>query len=424
MESKFDWLTLTIRPSDQTIDYDMFLGRLGNGLLLNELMAKMTPRGGGLFYDWTMTYENITLYGCTPERIYTQGFCLQMSSQGLDYFNRYLAKYRLDLRTWLYEWRALCFQGYITCCTRVDYAMDDIHYNNEKPFITLKKVSDCYRKGEMSKKSRVVDFIDGAVTLNERLKNVDSVPVVGRTLNIGSRKSNVFCRFYDKLAEQLQKKEPLPENCTSWTRCEFEFKGSAAMSVLNSFLDRDDVDFGKYMRGVVNNYCSFIVRNNKNISRCPVKRWWAKFLGGCTEKFKLPHKAPARSAYARAKRFIAQCAATLYTCSVELGAIGVYKIVKNSINEKRLKNPKYNCYKKELAENIKDNNVDYEFLNGFKRYSYCSSDDEQKLKNEIERQHLVYRQAFNTVRLYLDDFDFTTKEFFTPGVTFLGGDDC
>ena len=372
MESKFDWITLSIKPENPDITFEECFRMLGEHLFLTDLFSLMVPVPRVAHYDWCIGYENITLCCPTDERFAEQGICLRFSSQGLDFFARYLDTYFLTLKQWLGAFRALLFKGYRAVPTRIDYAMDDIHYNGDKPILTMKKIMDCHRNGEMCKVARVVDFIDGIVSTKERHKIVNGDPVVGRTMNVGSRSSETFCRFYDKFAEKLQKKETLPENCTSWVRCEFEFKGNSAVSVLNAFLDYDNVDFGKYMRGVTNRYCSFIVRNNSNISRCSVKRWWSKFLGGCTEKFRLPHKKPARSAYARAQRGLVQYLAIIYTMVKELGVKGFYKFLKQEVDKKLDCNPEYVLYKKELGENIRDNDTSYEKITAFKHYQYNS----------------------------------------------------
>lgn len=419
MESKFDWLTLTLKPESPKVTFEDCFKLLGDKMLLTDLFAKMVPVPRVAHYDWCVGYENITLCCPSNDRFYKQGICLRISSQGLDYLTRYLATYFVSLKQWLGAFRHLCFEGYASYCTRLDYAMDDIHYDGEKPFITMKKVMDCSVKGELCKKARVVDLYDGdGVAVRKRFKIVNKEPVVGRTLYLGSRKSEVSCRFYDKLAEQLQKKQPIPENCTSWTRCEFELKDGAAMSALNAFLDYDDVDFGKHMRGVVNNYCSFIVRNNENISRCPIKRWWAKFLGGCTEKFKLPHKKPSRSAYARAKRGLIQYMAILYTMAKEIGVKGVYGFFKEEIDKKLLCDPNAEIYKKELAENIREDNNDFEEMTAFKRYFYNSLVSEDVFKKNCYEQYCEFRQLHYGAN-HMNKFDKQRHQNFMNGYEVL-----
>lgn len=397
MESKFDWLTLTIKPEREDISFWDTYHILEDKLLLKDLFKKMVHVGRIAHYEECVGYENITLCMPSSARFRDQGFCLRMSSQGLDFLERYLNTYNITSKQWLGMFRALCFQGFCTNDTRLDYAMDDIHYNGEKPYITMDKIILSAKNGDMCKRGHIVDIYDGSgeVLTKTRLKKVNKELVAGRTLTVGSRHSEMCCRFYDKLAEQRQKNQPIPENCTSWTRCELELKGSAAMGVLNAYLDRDSVDFGKYMRGVVNGYVSFIVRNNSNISRCPVKRWWAKFLGGCTEKFKLPHKFPARSAWARARRGLIQYLSIMYTLWQELGAVGVYKFFKQEFEKKIAFNPLAKLYKTDLADNIRDGKLDYEQMTAFKRYQYAAEGD---INENIQVQWSDATRAFYRAR--------------------------
>lgn len=384
MESKIDWLTLTIKPENSDLTYFDCLNALKDTLLLGDLFNKMVQVSRFAFYEVCYGYENISLCLSSADRYREQGFCLRISSQGLDFLTRYLDTYNITLKQWLGMFRALCFKGFVTKCTRFDYAMDDIHFNGEKPIISMDKVVKCAEKGEIRKKGRKVRLHDGdGLTLEKSFTVVKKEPVIGCTLNVGSRKSKVFCRFYNKLAEQLETKHSVPKNCTSWTRCEFEFKESDSMSVFNAFLDYDNSEFAEYMRGVANNYVSFIVRNNNNISRCSVKKWWTEFLCGCTQKFRLPHKLPARSAYAKARRGLIQYLSIMYTLWREIGAVGIYKFFKREFENKRLSNT--NLFKPELAQNIRDGFLDYEKMNGFKHYLYTSNDNALKVKIE---QHL------------------------------------
>ncbi len=401
MESKFDWITLTIKPENPSVTFDDCIQLLSEKLLLADLFEKMVSVPRFAFFDWCIGYENITLCCPTMERFANQGVCLRISSQGLDFFKRYLMTYGIDFKQWLGEWRALSFQGYISKETRIDFAMDDIHFNDEKPILTMKKVIDCCLKGEMCKKARIVDIYDDGISVRSRRKVVNKELVVGRTVYVGSRQSDVCCRFYDKLAEQLQKKQYVPENCTSWTRCEFEFKGAKAMSVLNAFLDYDKVEFSRYMYGVINEHVSFIVHNNKNISRCPLKRWWIKFIKGCTEKFKLPHRKPARSALARADRGLTQYLSKIYTMYCEMGVVGVYKYFKKKIEYlKASKSDIDSIYDVELGNNIRDDIWDYEQMNGVKYYQYNSdlADEPEDFLEALKRDHGNYMLSWYNAR--------------------------
>ena len=402
MESKFDYLTLTLKPENPDIRLDMALSTLRHTMLLRDLISKMTVKGRFAFYDFHLSYENIHLLLPTAEHFQEQGLCLRISSQGLDYLNAYLKSYGIELKEWLQMWRALCFKGYITKDTRMDYAMDDIRFNGDEPLLTMRKVLNCKAKREICKKARTIDIVNGDdLGLRERTKYINGEEVKGMTMYVGVRQSESFVRFYDKLAEHKQQRKEIPEGCTSWTRCEIELKGSAAMSALNAFLDYPPDKFAEYMRGVLNDRCRFISRTESNISRCPLKRWWREFLQGCTERFKLPHHKPARSALARAERGLSQYVPTIFTMIKEYGIEGFLAWYEAKVDN--FKKQGKDLFKSELAENIREDIRDYEKMNAYKYYAY-SADDDSELEDRIRRQHFDYFQKFYKV-VRCNEFD-------------------
>lgn len=395
MESKFDYLTLTLKPESSAIRLDMALSTLKHTMLLGDLMSKMTLEGRFAFYDFHLSYENIHLLYTTPDKFQEQGLCLRISSLGLDYLNAYLKSYGIELKEWLGMWRALCFKGYITKDTRMDYAMDDIRFEGDKPLLTMRKVLQCKARHEICKKARTIDIVNGdELCTRERTKFINGEDVKGMTMYVGVRSSEYVVRFYDKLAEHKQQRKEIPEGCTSWTRCELELKGAPAMSALNAFLDCSPEEYAEYMRGVLNDHCRFISRTSSNVSRCPVKRWWREFLQGCTERFKLPHKKPARSAFARAERGLTQYVPTVFTMFQELGLEGVFRWFEARFEE--MKANGRDLFKSELAENIREDIRDYEEMNAFKYYAY-TSDEDCGLEDLIHRQHFDYFQKFYKV---------------------------
>ncbi len=391
MESKFDYITLTLKSKTKSLSEALKM--LREDLLLGDLMRKMVPKGRAGFFDYRLTYENIEFLFTTPERFEEQGICIKLSSQGLDYFNKYLETYGLTLRHWLGEWRALSFGDYISKYTRVDYAMDDITKEGETPCITLTKVFRAAQNGEICKKARTLDLLSGAeMSARMRIKYCHGEPIKGRTLYVGVRQSGKLVRFYDKLAEQLHKKQPVPYDVVNWTRCEVEFHEAEAMKVMNAFIDKSDEDFAEYMCGVVNNQCRFINRDNDNISRCTVKRWWKAFLNGCTKCFKLPHKKPVRSALARAERGLKQYVRTIYTLYQEVGLDGLYLFFHDEVEKLKAENKE--ILKPEILENLREDVRDYEQMTAITNYLYNCFGNEDDLRERVERQHRAFRQRY------------------------------
>lgn len=392
MESKFDYMTLTLKS--KTKSFEDALNVLSDDLLLGDLINKMVCKGRAGFYDYHLTYENIEFLLTVPERFDEQGFCLKFSSHGLDYFNKYLKSYNLTLKKWLFRWRALAFEDYTTKCTRLDYAMDDIVKGPDGcPAITMSNIVRAVNNGEICKRARTMDILCGAeISVRERIKYCAGEPIRGRTVYLGVRQSDTLIRFYDKLAEQIQRKLDVPADVSYWTRCEVEFHAENAMSVLNAFLDYPYDEFSKYMCGVVRGLCRFISKkkNDSNISRCPTKRWWTEFLNGCTSNFKLPHKAPARSSLARAERGLRQYVRTVYTLFQELGLEGIYRFFENEVDQLKAKNK--DLIKPDILENLREDIRDYEEMTSQNHYYYNSAipslDDFDEV---VRRQNAAYR---------------------------------
>ena len=155
------------------------------------------------------------------------------------------------------------------------------------------------------------------------------------------------------------------------------------------------------MRGVLNDHCRFISRTSSNISRCPLKRWWRDFLQGCTDRFKLPHQKPARSALARADRGLSQYVPTLFTLFHEYGIEGFLAWYDAKVDN--FKKQGKVLFKSELAENIREDIRDYEEMTAFKHYEYTSAED-CELEDHIQQQHLDYFKKFYKV-VRCNEFD-------------------
>lgn len=410
MESKFDYLTLTIKPEEGS-GHNLWdcLNVLRKFLLLDDLFDKMTDHGRCRFYRTLLTYEDVQIKIPDYYDFEHQGVCLEFSSQGLDYFTEYLRSYSLTLKEWCQAFRSYCFKGYTLNVACLDYAMDDICRKGETPVLTVRKVDNALLKGDYRSRSRINDSDDCPVEFRKRNKKMKGKVIRGRTTNVGSRQSECMCRFYDKLAESIQKRRIVLSDVTDWTRCEFEFHDSAAIGVFNSFLDMPEDCFKKHMLGVCNGRLCFISQTDSNISRCPQKRWWAKFLNGCTARFKLPHKKPVRSAYARALNgFGKQWLPTLFTLVQCFGYNRIIIALKKEFS-RQLKMGK-NLYRREIIDNIIDDYNYSEKMNGFKHFLYSSGIPDFYLAKAIREQAQNYCVDFSRI-VYSHSRDLEHKTF-------------
>lgn len=276
VERLFDYLTLSCLTT-KNISVEDCLDRVLNVLQLSSLWHKFDLVGRSRFYSMVYRYNDISIKICDPERLASQGICVEFSGNGLAFYQSHLTDKGLDLRRIFKTWRSFSVGGYFTRATRIDYTMDEIRFNDDTPWLNMKRINSCVKKHEFRsrlalcnpKKKLVVEFND----FSRKEKDL------GSTVYFGNRRSAVYCRFYDKLLEQQHRKAEVDENITSWVRCELEFKQARAMAVFNAYCDMTDKEFAEYMSGVVNNYISFINLDDGNISRCSLKTWWAEFLG-------------------------------------------------------------------------------------------------------------------------------------------------
>lgn len=275
---QLDWLTLSCMTSKE-ISAGELLGRVLETLRLQDIWNQFIRVGRDKFYESVFRFNDISVLVCrdTPEKLIKQGICIKFTGNGLAYYQEHLRTvWRCDLRRICREWHSLSVGGYFTRCSRFDYAIDDICRNDEHPIITMRKVRNAAKNHEF--RSRLLANRPRHKMEVDFDNSVKGDLFLGDTVYFGNRRSNVFCRFYDKLLEQRYSHLDVDEDITSWVRCEFEFKGARAMAAFNAFCDMDDDDFKGFMSKVFNNYICFINNDDVNRSRCTVKRWWAEFL--------------------------------------------------------------------------------------------------------------------------------------------------
>lgn len=101
--------------------------------------------------------------------------------------------------------------------------------------------------------------------------------VIGHTIYLGSRKSEVFLRIYDKYLEQKAKD---PENTPEmpWVRWEFELKNHRADLAADMLIR--GANMGEVVLGVLSNYVRIIDLDDSNRTRCSSTLKWQLFIGG------------------------------------------------------------------------------------------------------------------------------------------------
>lgn len=102
--------------------------------------------------------------------------------------------------------------------------------------------------------------------------------IVGDTINLGSRTSNVFLRIYNKELESEK------EEFINVIRIELELKKESAENCLKELLEKE---VGEVVKGILNNYIRILKPSTqKNKSRWETALYWDKFIQQ-VEKIKL-----------------------------------------------------------------------------------------------------------------------------------------
>lgn len=146
--------------------------------------------------------------------------------------------------------------------TRFDLAIDD----KGCTYYTCEEVCNIFRNGlYTSRFKKYRDDFEGG-------KGFCS----GRTLYLGSRKSELFIRIYDKQLEQNSKKKDSVS--FPWVRWEIELHRARANTV--ALLLAAGGALPDIALGILSNYLRFLVKDNARDSRCSTDPRWEAFLDG------------------------------------------------------------------------------------------------------------------------------------------------
>lgn len=318
---KVDWLTLSLIPNTIIEDTFSYYKSLLHFLCLDDFALDFDELSGGKYYKNIYRYNNISIKVPDPFLSDRTGFGIEFTGQGIDFYIDYMrSKFPdYDVRNLLASFLSLAEDSNFRCrVPRIDIASDDISYKKQKHYnLDLDLIKEALSNLEFSSpfaiknhtQSFEVTFIDSQRT------NLKSFR--GQTIYLGNRKSNVFCRFYDKLAEMEVHKKEFDENIKHWARMEFVFRNDRAMSIVENLVSLSDEEFSKFYAEVVNHYITFVdvtENNRSNICRCKPKKWWSDFLG-VVSKSKLVNNKPTENHFVRFKRYV------LKKCSAGLTAL-------------------------------------------------------------------------------------------------------
>ena len=274
-EITIDWLSFTIpllNPDDLSLGN---IERIKYELLLNSEIQPMIKNGR---YSYTSAIEYSDYYTIlyndirgrdfekgdpSLERFLKMGIHFEFSGNGCKRLVERLKESSMDIREYL-----LFLSQYGVKFSRIDIAYDD--FNRLLDFgVMEQKMKD----GLVITKMRSSKQVEGYTKI-ESLGNEGKRK--GVTLYFGNRGSSAFIRFYDKLAEQLDKKKPVDVDIETWQRYELVLKKEKATDFVEKY--KDCPDLGKLYKKIMGGLIRFIDDTDTNKSRCETSQFWKEFL--------------------------------------------------------------------------------------------------------------------------------------------------
>ena len=257
-----DWLTFVAHGD--SVDYIKWLLGLDSKEIPWETTEKF--RNG---YPLQCYWNGITIsYGADDERYYKDpskvrhdmGICVNLSGTGCRAFESYGHGDWFRLLSYLFrDTDAIAeqqhkFKHYNI--TRLDLAYDD-----HTGLLDMARMEQDTRDRYYVSRSKYAEIVWSD-------NQVDDIQ--GMTIQVGSDKSDVKIRIYNKAAERGFKDR-------HWVRCELQLRDERALSAAHELLDLKHI--GRTVSGILRNYLTFRVpTDDTNRSRWPIVDYWDAVL--------------------------------------------------------------------------------------------------------------------------------------------------
>lgn len=222
--------------------------------------------GGGMGYKKSMRYDGIV---CFYDGNEDMGCHISMTGHGCRVYENLHSS--IGLQCWNYLFRDVLSIG--GSFSRLDIAIDNVDGR-----LSLARINHAVKTKSIRsryKRSRCIT--------DESLSRAPG-QIESQTRYFGSMDSRCFIRFYNKAAEQELKHDLASGSLGRWVRCELVLRDDRASVAVDQIVS--GMPIGQLVVAAVNNYLAVIKVTESNISRCPLRRWWARWLG-TTEKLKL-----------------------------------------------------------------------------------------------------------------------------------------
>lgn len=254
-----DWLTVTLH------DYSVHDVQVLLGLDPAEFTWTDTRvfRNG---YPMQTTFNNITIrWGADRAEYYQSdakksaeqkvrsdmGICLDMSGQGCRAYEQY------GHGDWYMLLSSLC-----NCDRKINFTRLDLAFDDHTGLLDMQQMRVDLEDRNFVFKGKKTSLI-WSDDIEENIQ--------GLTLKIGSDKSPVLIRIYDKAAERGF------DHSLHWIRVELQLRSERSLVAVAKILEHEDV--GKVFSGVLHNYFTFRVpSDDSNKSRWPVAGYWSDLI--------------------------------------------------------------------------------------------------------------------------------------------------
>lgn len=249
---------------------------------------------GLYFYNRTYEFSNIKLYYSSNDE--SMGIHLQLTGAGCREMEHHLSQLN---QNWT-DFFKRCLEVKANF-TRIDIAIDDF-----KTYLSIPKLIKKAEKAECVSKFRAGSSINGFNLCDGKSK--------GATFYIGSKKSNLYCRFYEKNYEQAFKLNCDVEEFGDWNRYEIQMRKSYAMNCAEHLSKTDNIAF--LVKSILNNNLRFVTEPKDKADtrkrRWPLYRPWALFMANA-EKINLTMEPSFKSIEDNIEWLTRQVATTLDT---------------------------------------------------------------------------------------------------------------
>ena len=243
-----DWLSFTVRSSDPL----EVIEKVG----LQELNLEMSSSGR---YGYEKGYSDSGLVNVFySEKRSDMGVHVEMTGQGVRKFEALMERQGVD---WFEVLGHL--QSFVKF-SRIDLALDEF-----EGLVDFNKIIEKIEKGEHVGRCRSFKVISGRDSNGAH---------TGTTIYLGSKKSDVMLRIYEKNYERQQKGYEITTDI--WNRWELVLKHEKANNFVSELLN-NGYSFGGLFKGIIGDLIRFVEpSSDRNKRRWKQSPWWVDFLEG------------------------------------------------------------------------------------------------------------------------------------------------